>query len=59
MLGSIIELAGGAISGFQKNQAAEDQFYENKQLMNHQANLNKGQAYYSTGLAKNLWDYTN
>ena len=59
MLGTIIGLGGSAISGFQQNQAAADQFNENKQLMNYQANLNKGQAYYSTGLAKSLWDYTN
>ena len=59
MLGTIIGLAGSAISGFQKNQDATDQFNENKQLMNYQASLNKGQAYYSTGLAKSLWDYTN
>ena len=59
MLGTIIGLAGNAISNHQKNQAQQDQFYENKELMNYQAQLNKGQAYYSTGLAKSLWDYTN
>lgn len=59
MLGTIIGLAGNAISNHLKNQAQQDQFYENKQLMNYQAQLNKGQAYYSTGLTKSLWDYTN
>ena len=41
------------------NQAKKDQFKENKQLMEYQAKLNKQQAFYSTGLAKDLWNHTN
>ena len=46
----------GVIMG---NQAKKDQFEENKQLMEHQAELNRQQAFYSTGLARDLWNYTN
>lgn len=58
-LGAIMGIGaaiGGAISGVAtKNK----QKRENLELMEKQAELNKEQAYYSNGLAKSLWDYTN
>ena len=59
MLGTIIGI-GGAIGGaIAKNSAKSSQYQENLALMKYQAKLNQKQAYYSTGLAKKLWDYTN
>ena len=49
----------GIAKGIMGNQAKKNQFEENKQLMEHQAKLNKQQAFYSTGLAKDLWNYTS
>ena len=59
MLGAIIGIGAGIAKGIMGNQAKKDQFEENKQLMEHQAELNKQQAFYSTGLARDLWNYTN
>lgn len=59
MLGTIIGI-GGAIGGaIAKNNARSSQYQENLALMKYQAKLNQKQAYYSTGLAKDLWNYTN
>lgn len=59
MLGTIIGI-GGAIGGaIAKNSAQSSQYQENLALMKYQAKLNQQQAYYSTGLAKDLWNYTN
>ena len=59
MLGTIIGI-GGAIGGaIAKNSAKSSQYQENLALMKYQAKLNQQQAYYSTGLAKDLWNYTN
>ena len=52
-------IGAGIAKGIMGNQAKKDQFEENKQLMEYQAKLNKQQAFYSTGLAKDLWNYTN
>ena len=59
MLGAIMGIGAGIAKGIMGNQAKKDQFEENKQLMEYQAKLNKQQAFYSTGLAKDLWNYTN
>lgn len=59
MLGTIIGIGAGIAKGIMGNKAKKDQFKENKQLMGYQAELNKQQAFYSTGLAKDLWNYTN
>lgn len=59
MLGTILGIGAGIVKGITGNQAKKDQFEENKQLMEHQAELNKQQAFYSTGLAEDLWNYTN
>ena len=54
MLGTIIGI-GGAIGGaIAKNSAKSSQYQENLALMKYQAKLNQKQAYYSTGLAKDL-----
>ena len=55
MLGTIIGVGAGIAKGIMGNQAKKDQFEENKQLMEHQAKLNKQQAFYSTGLAEDLY----
>lgn len=59
MLGAIMGIGAGIAKGIMGNQAKKDQFEENKQLMEYQAELNKQQAFYSTGLARDLWNYTN
>ena len=59
MLGTIIGIGTGIVKGIMGNQAKKNQFKENKQLMEYQAKLNKQQAFYSTGLTKDLWNYTN
>lgn len=59
MLGAIIGIGAGIAKGIMGNQAKKDQFEENKQLMEYNAELNKQQAFYSTGLARDLWNYTN
>ena len=59
MLRAIMGIGAGIAKGIMGNQAKKDQFEENKQLMEYQAELNKQQAFYSTGLARDLWNYTN
>ena len=54
MLGAIMGIGAGIAKGIMGNQAKKDQFEENKQLMEHQAELNRQQAFYSTGLARDL-----
>ena len=59
MLGTIIGIGGAIGSAIAKNSAKSSQYQENLALMKYQAKLNQQQAYYSTGLAKDLWNYTN
>ena len=59
MIGAIIGIGAGIAKGIMGNQAKKDQFEENKQLMERQAELNRQQAFYSTGLTRDLWNYTN
>ena len=59
MLGTIIGIGAAAGKAIANNNAKNEQKKENRELMKYQADLNQQQAYYSTGLAKNLWDYTN
>lgn len=59
MLGTIIGIGAAAGKAIANNNAKNEQKKENRELMKYQADLNQQQAYYSTGLAKDLWDYTN
>ena len=59
MLGTIIGIGAAAGQAIANNNAKNEQKKENRELMKYQADLNQQQAYYSTGLAKDLWDYTN
>ena len=59
MLGTIIDIGAAAGQAIANNNAKNEQKKENRELMKYQADLNQQQAYYSTGLAKDLWDYTN
>ena len=59
MLGTIIGIGAAVGKGIANNNAKNEQRKENRELMKYQADLNQQQAYYSTGLAKDLWDYTN
>lgn len=59
MIGTIIGIGAAAGKAIANNNAKNEQKKENRELMKYQADLNQQQAYYSTGLAKDLWDYTN
>lgn len=59
MLGTIIGIGAAAGKAIANNNAKNEQKKENRELMKYQADLNQQQAYYSTGLAKDLWNYTN
>lgn len=59
MLGTIIGIGAAAGKAIANNNAKNEQKKENRELMKYQADLNQQQAFYSTGLAKDLWDYTN
>lgn len=59
MIGTIIGIGATAGKAIANNNAKNEQKKENRELMKYQADLNQQQAYYSTGLTKDLWDYTN
>lgn len=59
MLGTIIGMGAAAGKVIANNNAKNEQKKENRELMKYQADLNQQQAFYSTGLTKDLWDYTN
>ena len=59
MIGTIMGIGAIAGKAIANNNAKNEQKKENRELMKYQADLNQQQAYYSTGLAKDLWDYTN
>lgn len=56
MLGGIMSMIGGTILG---DMQAREQGRLQEEAQNRQAELNKEQAKYSQGLAKEYWDYTN
>lgn len=56
MLGEIMGMIGGSILG---GMQAREQGRLQEEAQNRQAELNKEQAKYSQGLAKEYWDYTN
>lgn len=56
MLGEIMGMIGGTILG---DMQAREQGRLQEETQNRQAELNKEQAKYSQGLAKEYWDYTN
>lgn len=59
MIGTIMGI-GAAAAGALQAQGAQSQSWEKQvKLMDIQAMLNQKNAKYSTGQAKNLWDYTN
>ena len=56
MLGGIMGMIGGTVLG---GMQAREQGRLQEEAQNRQAELNKEQAKYSQGLAKEYWDYTN
>ena len=56
MLGEIMGMIGGSILG---GMQAREQGRLQEEAQNRQAELNREQAKYSQGLAKEYWDYTN
>lgn len=59
MIGAIMGIGGAAMGAINANSASKQSWENTVQLMDIQAKLNRENAKFNTGQAKEMWDYTN
>lgn len=59
MIGAIMGIGGAAMGAINANSASKQSWENQVQLMDIQAQLNRQNAKFNTGQAKDMWNYTN